>query len=193
MKTILLVISSLFLSFSSYAQENTPVSYVDLDQYLGRWYEVASIPQGFQQQCTGGTTAEYSRDADLVKVINSCDTKSGDRSVSEGRARIEDTETNAKLKVTFVKMLGKWVFSFAGDYWIIDLAPDYRYAVVGHPTREYAWILSRQGHLSTGDWIRVEKSLRDDGYDSCRLLTTPQQGGLPTKRAVCEYVDRIQN
>ncbi len=181
-----------FLTFTAMslcrAAEPTTVPYVDLNKYLGQWYEVASIPQFFQKQCIGNTTADYSLLANgMVKVMNSCDTESGKRSVAEGRAKVVDIVSNSKLKVTFVKIIG-WVFSFGGDYWILDLSPDYSYAVVGDPSLKYAWILSRQPVLGADIYVRIEQNLKAIGYDTCSILTSIQNGGLSQRRALCEFV-----
>ena len=85
------------------------VEHVDLNRYLGRWYEVASIPQSFQKKCISNTTADYEMSSDsLIRVMNSCETKDGSRKVAEGRAKVVNSESNAKLKVTFVKLI-KWI------------------------------------------------------------------------------------
>lgn len=104
---------------------------VELQRYLGTWYEVASFPQSFQKGCTG-TTATYSlREDGKIDVVNRCRLGSlqGEEKVANGRARVVDTTTNARLEVSFFG-------PFWGAYWIIQLDPDYRYAVVGHPSRD---------------------------------------------------------
>ena len=114
------------------------VAGVDLDRYLGTWYEIASYPAWFQKGCTG-STATYSLQTDgRIRVVNQCFRKSldGPRKTSTGKAVVVDGSSNAKLKVWFF-------WPFKGDYWIIDLDPDYRWAVVGVPSRKYLWILSR--------------------------------------------------
>ena len=114
------------------------VPHVDLTRYMGTWYDVASFPQRFQKGCTG-TVATYTLRADgTVEVLNRCARNSldGKVTVARGRARIVDRKSNARLKVTFF-------WPFWGDYWIIDLGKDYEYAVVGHPNRNYLWVLSR--------------------------------------------------
>jgi apolipoprotein D and lipocalin family protein len=185
---------ALFLSLfgtGHYVQAKTPVTTVDfvnLDQYLGKWYEVASIPQFFQRKCVGNTTAEYSgTNGELIKVVNSCDTKSGKRQSAEARAKVTDKTTNAKLKVTFVKMFD-WIFAFGGNYWIIDLAEDYSYAVVGEPSKEYAWILSRTPAISEQDLAAATKSLISNGYDLCLVLSSIQDGGFQERKPLCEIV-----
>jgi apolipoprotein D and lipocalin family protein len=113
------------------------VKQVELNRYLGLWYEIGSLPQWFQRDCFG-TTAEYSmRDDGKIKVINTCFKGSleGRKSVAKGKAWSVDP-SNAKLKVQFF-------WPFRGDYWIIELGDNYEYAVVGAPNRKYLWILAR--------------------------------------------------
>lgn len=164
------------------------VNYVDLNQYIGRWYEIASIPQSFQKMCVANTTADYSfAEKNLIKVLNSCDTAKGERKTAEARAKVKDKKTNAKLRVTFVKIFD-WVFSFGGNYWILDLAEDYSYAVVGDPTTNYAWILSRSPVLPFNDLVTAEKKLSANGYDTCKVLTSIQTGGFSERKPLCEVV-----
>ncbi|MFV3410607.1 lipocalin family protein [Bdellovibrio bacteriovorus] len=184
-----LILSIFVLGFVSTAvAAPATVPFVDLNKYLGKWFEVASIPMVFQKQCIGNTTAEYASAEDgLIAVVNSCDTQSGERSVAEGRAKVLDKESNSRLKVTFVKIID-WVFGFGGDYWVLDLASDYSYAVVGDPTLQYAWILSRDPFLARETWVSAELKLRSLGYDTCTVLTSVQSGGLSQRIPLCEYV-----
>lgn len=121
-----------------------PVSELDLNRYLGKWYEIAAIPQKFQKGCVA-TTAEYSLRKDgQIKVNNTCrlNTVDGPVKTAIGRAWIPNHEKPAQLKVSFF-------WPFAGKYWVIELGQDYEYAVVGHPSRKYLWILSRTPTLET--------------------------------------------
>ena len=166
----------------------SPVPSVDLSRYVGRWYEIAAIPQWFQKKCVGQVQAEYSNAEDtLIKVLNTCMQADGSVSTAEGRAKVEDPVSHAKLKVTFVKIVN-WIFTFGGDYWVIDLAQDYHYAVVGHPTRDYGWILSRTPSLDMNELREIESRLVEQGYDSCKLLTTVQTGGFSEKKPLCEVL-----
>jgi apolipoprotein D and lipocalin family protein len=145
------------------------VASVDLERYLGRWYEVASYPAWFQKGCTA-TTADYSlREDGLIKVVNSCRKGSldGKAKQSTGRAKVVDTATNAKLEVSFF-------WPFWGDYWIIDLDPDYRWAVVGVPSRKFLWILSRTPQMDDSVYNDILSRLPAMGYDPARLNRTPQ-------------------
>lgn len=166
--------------------EVTTVPFVDLNRYIGKWYELASIPQRFQKQCIANTTAEYSfSENNRIRVLNSCDTKSGKRSVAEGRAEVFDRNSNSKLKVTFLKLFD-WVFSVSGNYWIIDLAPDYSLALIGDPTTKYAWLLSRTPAVPVEVLLSAEESFRRQGYDTCKIITSVQTGGLSSRTPLCK-------
>ncbi len=144
------------------------VPQVDLSRYLGTWYEIATIPQDFQRGCTA-TTATYSLRKDgEVDVVNRCRKGSldGPEKIAHGRARAVDA-TNAKLQVTFFWPL--W-----GDYWIIQLGDQYEYAVVGHPTRDYLWILSRTPTMDPARYEAILSRLKEQGYDTTRLVRTLQ-------------------
>ncbi len=140
------------------------VEALDVEQYMGLWYAVASIPTTFERACVQGTTAEYHLLANgQVKVTNTCFRADGSSFSIVGRAWIPDSFAPAKLKVSFVRLLGRWFFP--GDYWVLDLAPDYRYAVVGHPQRRYSWILSRSPELPDEVLEGIFERLEAKGYD----------------------------
>lgn len=168
----------------------TVVDDVDINQYTGTWHEIASIPMFFQRKCVKNTKAVYSlNDNGTIKVDNSCETESGKRIQSIGNAKIVDTETNAKLKVSFVNWFGWWIYAFGGDYWIIDLdKDDYTYAVVGHPTRKYGWILSKTPKLGTDTLLKISNSLTKQGYNTCQFNLSVQTEGLQNKMPLCEWV-----
>ncbi|WP_374031488.1 lipocalin family protein [Bdellovibrio bacteriovorus] len=185
-----LLLSVLLFSSTSFAfaQDLPVVDQVDIPRYMGKWHEIASIPQSFQKQCVSNTTAEYEllTDTNEVKVLNSCQTERGDRSQSEGRAKVTDPTTNAKLKVTFVKIGDRWIYIFGGKYWIIRLDENYQFAIVGHPSRDYGWILSRTPDLPAATLKDLTSFLQEKGYDPCKFLTTPQDGGLTEKKPLCQ-------
>jgi apolipoprotein D and lipocalin family protein len=145
------------------------VTQVDLGRYLGAWYDIASFPQRFQQGCTG-TTATYALRPDgEIDVVNRCRKGSleGKENSATGRARVIDRTTNAKLEVSFFR-------PFWGDYWIIDLDPDYQWAVVGHPSRDYLWILCRTPTMDPAVYQGILDRLRAQGYQVERLNRTLQ-------------------
>jgi apolipoprotein D and lipocalin family protein len=140
------------------------VHQVDLERYTGTWYEIASFPQSFQRGCAG-TTATYTLRADGdIDVLNRCRDGSldGKERSAHGRARVVDSSTNAKLEVSFFG-------PFWGDYWIVDLGPDYEYAVVGHPGRDFLWILSRTPAMEPERYASILRGLQAQGYQTERL------------------------
>ena len=145
------------------------VDTVDLNRYLGKWYEIASYPAWFQKGCNA-STAEYSLMPDgKIQVINRCRKGSLDGPLKEsnGKAEVVDNITKAKLKVWFF-------WPFKGDYWIIDLDPDYQWAVVGEPDRKYLWILSRTPFMDETLYQSILERLPQKGYDPAKLERTAQ-------------------
>jgi apolipoprotein D and lipocalin family protein len=147
----------------------TVVASVDPDRYLGRWYEIARFENSFEMGCEG-VTADYSRRGDgLISVVNTCrkGAPDGKAELAKGRARIVDTATNAKLKVSFFG-------PFWGDYWIIDLTEDYSRSIVGEPSGRYLWILSRTPTISDASRTDAISKLQAMGYDTSALYFTKQ-------------------
>lgn len=163
----------------STASAQTPpvrtVASVDLDRYLGEWFEIARFPNRFQRQCVGDVRARYARRSDgRLDVINRCRTADGETE-ARGVARIVDQQTFAKLKVRFAPAWLSFIPAVWGDYWVIGLAPDYSWAVVGDPGREYLWILGRSPQLDDQALAAAHAAARDNGFDVNRLVRTPQQ------------------
>lgn len=155
---------------------------VDLQRYLGLWYEIATIPQRFQEGCSQ-TTAMYTlRDDGEIDVRNRC-MKDGRLDEAKGRARVVDRTSNSKLEVSFFR-------PFWGEYWIVDLADDYSWAVVGHPSRDYLWILSRTPQLDPATYDGIVERLRAQGFPVERLQRTNQratiEGTAPTESPPAE-------
>lgn len=149
------------------------VDYVDLERYLGKWYEIARFDHRFQRNCTA-TSAVYSmREDGDIKVLNSCRLGSPDGKLkeAEGRAWVQDNATNAKLKVQFF-LRGLRLPIFAGDYWILELGENYEYALIGEKSRKYLWILSRTPKLDKEILNQLIKSAQEKGFDTSKLLYT---------------------
>lgn len=158
---------------SSERSEVTTVDSVDLNRYIGTWYEIARIPNPFQKQCVRNTTATYRLMKNgEIEVINKCEESDGSYNVAKGLAKVVDTKTDAKLKVSFVSILG--VHLFWGDYWIIGLDKDYRYAVVGTPSRKYGWILCRSRSLTPQERQTIDDILTKQGYNPADFVPDDQ-------------------
>lgn len=144
-----------------------PAKPVEISRYLGRWYEVARYEQGFQKDCEG-VSADYAlRDDGKISVLNRCRKPDGTIRDAKGRAKIVDSATNAKLKVSFFG-------PFYGDYWVLDHADDYSWSIVGEPSGRYLWLLTRD---ATPDKERLDALIaraRALGYDTSMLRITQQ-------------------
>lgn len=147
---------------------------VDLKRYMGTWFEIASYPTRFQAGCTG-TTATYELRSDgTVSVTNRCRKPdlSGQETVARGHAQLASSDSSSRLKVSFF-------WPFYGDYWILERGEYYEYAVVGHPSRDYLWILSREKSLPSKVYAGILERLRRQGFETTRLRKTIQ---IPPKR-----------
>jgi apolipoprotein D and lipocalin family protein len=152
------------------------VAAVDLDRYVGEWYEVSRFPNTFQRSCAGDVRATYSRRPDgRVDVVNRCRTADGGITKAQGIARIVDAGTSAKLKVRFAPAFLSFLPFVWGDYWIVGLADDYSWAVVGSPNRAYLWILARTPALDTGRYAAALSAARANHFDVSRLVMTSQR------------------
>ena len=140
---------------------------------------MAATPAWFQDDCKADTTATYSEaENGLIKVVNACLDEDGDPIDAEARARFLEGPETAKLEVTFVRLFGNWFWGARGDYWVIGLDADYRWAVIGQPSRKYAWVRARTEELDAAALETVRGILTRAGYDPCALnLTTPTLSG----------------
>jgi apolipoprotein D and lipocalin family protein len=173
---MLLVMMLAAPSASLRAQEPVrTVDAVDLDRYAGRWFEISRFPNRFQRGCAGDVTATYAQRTDgRIDVVNRCRTDDGRVTEASGIARVVDTRTSAKLKVRFAPAWLSFLPWVWGDYWIIGLAEDYSWAVVGSPNRDYLWILARTPALETPDYAAALATARASGFDVDRLVPTSQ-------------------
>jgi apolipoprotein D and lipocalin family protein len=151
------------------------VAQVDLDRYVGTWHEIARYPFAIQdRRCARDTTATYrALDAERIAVVNRCVQSDGTAFEAEATAWIRDRTTNARLEVSFLPSALRWLPVGRGDYWVIDLAPDYSWAVIGEPRRRYLWILARAPQLPAETYRAILGRLPDKGYDPARVLPSP--------------------
>jgi apolipoprotein D and lipocalin family protein len=163
------ILTTVMSSIALQSQPLQTVSQVDVKKYAGKWYEIASYPQRFQKGCHC-TTAEYTLSpAGYLIVENKCNRGSvdGHQSYIKGKAFIEKNSGNAKLKVQFF-------WPLRAKYWIIDLAADYSYAVVSHPSKKYLWILSRTPTMDDLVYGEILSRLKEKGFDLHQLQLTQQ-------------------
>ena len=140
------------------------VPHVDLNRYLGLWYEVGRYPNTFQKGCLSSTALYTTRPDGDIDVLNSCrDERDDSLHEAKGRAWVVDNASNARLKVSFF-------WPFQGDYWIIDLGQEYEYAVVGTPNRKYLWILSRTKEMNPEILEKILQNIEKQGFVRENLL-----------------------
>lgn len=178
MLVVAMLAATLPLTGTSWADKGeeqpvTTVPRVELTRYVGLWHEIAKIPNRFQKRCVRGTTAEYTlREDGRIDVVNRCVKADGNMEEASGVAKIVDTTSHAKLKVSFVSFLG-WR-PFWGDYWVIGLDENYRWAVVGTPDRKYGWVLARATSLDDATMETIHAILEKNGYRRDAFETSPQ-------------------
>ncbi|MCF8243487.1 MAG: lipocalin family protein [Melioribacteraceae bacterium] len=169
-KKFLPVFGIIIMLISGCSSGNYPpldvVDSVDVQKYLGKWYEIARLPNSFQDDCYR-STAEYELiDSSTLRVINSCNEDSIDGEIDQvtGKAFIVENTNNAKLKVQFF-------WPFKGDYWIIALdQQDYSYALVGTPSRKYLWLLARDKDFGGEVFDNLIKIAAAKGFDTSKLI-----------------------
>lgn len=155
---------------SATAGANQPVADLDLKRYAGQWHEIAHLPMFFQRQCVDRITATYTPLADgTIEVRNACRTSGGGTDESVGAARPVAGSPGA-LKVRFAPEWLSWLPLVWADYWVVDLDPEYRWAVVGGPDRKYLWVLSRKPSMDRAVFDAIKTRAAQRGYPVGKLI-----------------------
>jgi len=166
-----IAVALLFAGFAGCAlRPTTPlptVESVDLARYMGEWYEIALLPNRFQSMCVADTQASYRLDGDVVRVRNRCRKADGAIEEADGIAKVVEESRNAKLRVSFFR-------PFYGDYWILALDQDYRWVLIGEPSRAYGWVLSRTPSLDDASLQMALDKAATLGFDRSAFRRTPQ-------------------
>jgi apolipoprotein D and lipocalin family protein len=152
------------------------IAALDLRRFMGAWFEIARYPNWFQKKCVSDTKANYSQLTDgTLQVINRCTTESGNLSEVVGAARQMGESTAPKLEVRFAPAWLSFLPAVWGDYWVIDLDPEYQLVAVSEPKRQYLWILSRTPKVSQKVYEELLARLEKKGFDIHNLEITRQQ------------------
>jgi apolipoprotein D and lipocalin family protein len=162
----------LLLMFAANQPPLDVVPNIDLNRYQGKWYEIARLPNWFERSCDRDVTATYTLRPDgQIQVVNACLKSDGSPKQAKGRAKLRDPQgPNTKLKVTFF-------WPFYGDYWIIDLDPEYQWVLVaGGPSRKYLWLLSRTPMIDQVLYQRLMDEAKAKGFDTSHVIRTKQSG-----------------
>ncbi|CAF2121139.1 hypothetical protein BRARA_C01156 [Brassica rapa] len=165
-------------------KEMEVVKGLDLERYMGRWYEIASFPSRFQPKNGADTRATYTLNPDgTVKVLNET-WDGGKRGFIQGSAFKTDPKSDeAKFKVRFYVPPFLPIIPVTGDYWVLYIDPEYQHAVIGQPSRSYLWILSRTAHVEEETYKQLVEKAVEQGYDVSKLHKTAQSDTPPESDA----------
>nr|WP_243654951.1 lipocalin family protein [Nocardia alba] len=163
-----------------------PVPNLELDRYLGDWYQLAAVPQPFNLNCARDTSANYTLDASGdIAVYNRCRTWNGGVDEIRGTATVNDPVTNAQLHVSFPGVPGQDGREGPTNYLVAALGPDYSWALVTSPSRLSGFVLSRTPALDESTWQQIDEAIRIAGQDPCIYLTSPTTGGREGVQPLC--------
>lgn len=173
-KSQLLLIFVLLFSFcgiqtQSKRIDNSTVKELDINRYMGTWYEIARFPHSFEKNLVGVTASYSLRDNGKIKVVNEGYKKTldGKPSRAEGKAKIPNKNEPGKLKVAFF-------WNFYGDYYVLELDKDYQWVMIGSSSDKYFWILSRTPQMDPDTYEMLLANARERGYNLDKLIKVPQ-------------------
>ena len=160
------------------AAQETPVQTIaslDVNRYVGTWYEIAKYPNRFQKQCASHTRAQYLAQTDgSLQVVNRCVTREGETLEAIGQAHQVGGTSSPKLQVRFAPAWLSWLPWVWGDYWVVDLDKDYQLAAVSDAKRDYLWVLSRHKQVDAKTYQALLARLAAQSFDLQRLELSPQ-------------------
>ena len=150
--------------------DKTTVKELDLNRYLGTWYEIARFPHSFEKNLVGVTATYSLRDDGKIKVLNQGykNTLEGERSEAVGKAKIPNKQEQGKLKVSFF-----WIFY--ADYFVLELDENYQYVMIGSSSDKYFWILCRTPKMDDLTYNMLLEKARKRGYNLDKLVKVPQR------------------
>lgn len=152
------------------------VQQIDLDRYAGRWYEISRLPMWFERNCVSNITATYTLRSDKrIDVLNRCHTQNGAIS-ARGIAEVPDPSRPGELRVRFAPDWLAWFPLVWGDYWILELDTDYRWVMIGAPSRNYLWILARTPTLDQETVDRLKRQATALGFDIEPMIDVDNKG-----------------
>lgn len=148
---------------------------LEVPRYMGTWYEIAKYPNAFQKKCVKDARADYAALADgTVQVTNRCTMDNGEVDQAVGSARQVGDARSPKLQVRFAPQWLSFLPWVWGDYWVIDLDPEYQLVAVSEPKREYLWVLARPPTVNLHAYEELVARLEKQGFDSRKIVLTPQ-------------------
>lgn len=174
---ILAIVASAALAALAAGDPGDPatIAHADVDRFMGRWYEIARLPNRREANCAGDVVATYERrSASGIRIVSSCRNADGELERMQGVARIRDGESKAKLELRFAPLALAWLPFLWDDWWILEVAPEYTYMMTGDPSRRSLWIYARTPALDDATYRTLVAHAAAQGYDTSRLVRTPQ-------------------
>ena len=142
------------------------IASLDVPRYMGTWYEVAKYPNWFQKRCIANTSATYAVQSNgMLQVLNRCQKEDGSMSEALGAAKQVGDANSPKLEVRFAPAWLSFLPFVWGNYWVIDLDPQYQLAAVSEPSRKYLWILSRSKTVEPKAYEALLQRLKQQGFN----------------------------
>jgi len=156
------------------------ITSLDVPRYMGTWYEVAKYPNWFQRRCIANTSASYAMQANgMLQVVNRCQKEDGSITDALGAAKQVGDATSPKLEVRFAPAWLSFLPFVWGNYWVIDLDPQYQLAAVSEPTRKYLWILSRTQTVEPKAYEALLQRLKEKGFNLDAIEISKQTTAKP--------------
>ena len=156
------------------------ITSLDVPRYMGTWYEVAKYPNWFQRRCIANTSATYAMQANgMLQVVNRCQKEDGSITDALGAAKQVGDATSPKLEVRFAPAWLSFLPFVWGNYWVIDLDPQYQLAAVSEPTRKYLWILSRTQTVEPKAYEALLQRLKEKGFNLDAIEISKQTTAKP--------------
>lgn len=178
MKSLFLKIMLCSVALGAIANEGElrTIPALDVPRYMGTWYEIAKYPNRFQKKCIKDTRAEYELRANgTLQVTNRCTLDNGEVDVVVGAARQVGDARSPKLEVRFAPEWLSFIPMVWGDYWVVDLDPEYQLVAVSEPKREYLWVLARTPTVNPRAYEELLARLEKQGFDIRKIVLTRQQ------------------
>lgn len=154
----------------------TAITSLDLNRYLGKWYELCRLPMKYEDETATDITARYSLNTSgTVRVDNRCFDEKDKPKQAIGEATPVD-DSKSRLKVTFLPKFLRWIPFTSGDYWVLKLDPGYQVSLVGSPDRKYLWLLARDPDLAQGVRDEYLAEAERQGFDLTNLIVPRHTG-----------------
>jgi apolipoprotein D and lipocalin family protein len=156
------------------------IASLDVPRYMGTWYEVAKYPNWFQKRCIANTSATYAVQPNgMLQVLNRCQKEDGSMSEALGAAKQVGDANSPKLEVRFAPAWLSFLPFVWGNYWVIDLDPQYQLAAVSEPSRKYLWVLSRSKTVEPKAYEALLQRLKQKGFNLDAIEISKQTTANP--------------